>query len=54
MEPKIKVLFRLFFVASFFSFSSCEKDLYEDALQKTSQPIIQKISLSDIARAGTN
>ena len=32
MKTKIKLLFKLFMVTLFFTFSSCEKDLYEDAI----------------------
>jgi len=42
MLTKIKLLFRLLLVTSFFIFSSCEKDLYEEAIKPENNKVASK------------
>jgi hypothetical protein len=50
MNLKIKWIVRLLFLIVFFTFSSCEKDLYDEAIQQKSRLTIKKISLDELSK----
>jgi hypothetical protein len=54
MKKIIKNYSILLFALLGLLFAGCEKDLYDDVIQVSNKPIIQKISLKEIYLSGTN
>lgn len=50
MNTKIKLFNWLFLLTLFFTFSSCEKDLYDEAIQQKRELTIKKISLNELSK----
>lgn len=51
MNTKIKLLFKFLLIISLITFSSCEKDLYEDALKQKNEIVIKRVSLKELSKA---